>query len=235
MIEVPVEQARRVATEGRRLSHSAPLELIALLFAREPRSPEEKSLREALALSIDRASIRSVFLQGEGEPAASLLPNWMSGYGFLFPAEANLTRANEERARVHPIPAWTIGYDAGDALSRLLAERIALNARDAGLSLQPIAGTSADIGVVRIPLASTDAWSALAGIAASTGLPAAKLNGDSLEELYLTELATLATQRLIPLFHLPATYAASPALRNWSPGRDGSWRLAEVWLGSAKP
>jgi MarR-like DNA-binding transcriptional regulator SgrR of sgrS sRNA len=61
------------------------------------------------------------------------------------------------------------------------------------------------------------------------------MNGDSPEDLYAAEQAMLATQRLIPLFHLPVSYAAAPAVKNWSLGADGSWRLADVWLGSEKP
>ena len=54
-----------------------------------------KSLRQALALSVERGSIRSVLLQGAGQPTASVLPNWMSGYGFVFPIDTDLPRARQ--------------------------------------------------------------------------------------------------------------------------------------------
>ena len=60
LVEVASEQAHRVAMEGRDVESSQPVELVALTFMREAQSPEEKLLREALALGVERASIRSV-------------------------------------------------------------------------------------------------------------------------------------------------------------------------------
>ena len=79
---------------------------------------------------------------------------------------------------------------------------VALNARDAGLSLQPTAGASADLRVVRIPLAAAEPWIALANVAAAIGLPSPKNNGGSAEDLYSAEQGLLGTKRLIPLFPL---------------------------------
>jgi peptide/nickel transport system substrate-binding protein len=239
LVEVAPEQAHRVSLDGRRLASSLPIELLALVFTRDAISPDDKILREALALSIERGSIRSVLLQGAGQPAASILPNWMSGYAFVFPTDADLTRARHAREQVRTIPTWTVAYDASDPVARLLTERIALNARDAGLSLQPTSQATtasvADLLLVRIPLASSDPWIALADVAALAGVPTAKNKGGSIEDLYAAEQSLLATQRLIPLFHLPVSYAASSNLKNWTPRTDGSWSLADAWLGSGKP
>ncbi len=208
LVEVAPEQSHRVSTEGRRVVSSAPMEMVALLFSRDTQSAEDKLLREALAFSVDRASIRSVLLQGAGQPAGGILPNWMSGYGFLFPADADLPRARHQREQVRNAPEWTVGYDASDSLARLL---------------------------VRIPLVAADPWISVANFAAAEGLPKPKVNGGSAEDLYYAEQAALATQRLIPLFHLPASYGASAILRNWTVRSDGSWDLADAWLGTAKP
>jgi peptide/nickel transport system substrate-binding protein len=238
LVEVAPEQTRRVSLEGHRLASSDSIELLALLFARDAASADEKLLRQALALSVERGSIRSVLLQGAGQAAASILPNWMSGYGFVFPTDPDLPRARNARAQVHAIPVWTVGYDGADPVARLLAERIALNARDAGLSLQPTASASADLRLVRIPLASPDPWIALANAAAVAGIPAgvpAGKDSGSVEDLYAAESAMLATQRIIPLFHLPVSYAASATLKDWALRADGSWTLADAWLGSGKP
>lgn len=235
LVEVAAEQSHKVAAGGHPLTSSAPIELLALVFPRDVASADDKLLREALALSVERGSIRSVLLQGVGQPAASILPNWMSGYGFVFPTDADLTRAGQAREQVHTIPKWTLGYDAGDSLARLLAERIALNGRDAGLSLQPTTSTTADVRLLRIPLSSTDPWIALENVAAFTGMPALKNTGRSVEDLYAAEQAELGTQRVIPLFHLPVSYAATPALKNWALRSDGSWSVADAWLGSGRP
>jgi peptide/nickel transport system substrate-binding protein len=235
LVEVAPEQSHRVSTEGRRVANSAPMELVALLFSRDSQSAEDKFLREALAFSVDRASIRSVLLQGAGQPAGSILPNWMSGYGFVFPTEADLPRARHQREQVRSVPEWTVGYDASDSIARLLVERIALNARDAGLMLRPTTATAADLRLVRIPLAAADPWISLENFAAAEGLPKPKVHAGSAEDLYSAEQAALATQRLIPLFHLPATYGMSTILKNWTVRSDGNWDLANAWLGPAKP
>ena len=167
LVEVAPEQAHRVSQEGRRLASSTPVELLALIFTRDVASPDEKLLRDALALSVERGSIRSVLLQGAGQPTASILPNWMSGYGFVFPTDADLPRARQEREQVRSRPTWTLGYDGSDPLARLLAERIALNAKDAGLvAATYAAAATADLRLVRIPLAAPDPWIALADVAA---------------------------------------------------------------------
>jgi MarR-like DNA-binding transcriptional regulator SgrR of sgrS sRNA len=88
--------------------------------------------------------------------------------------------------------------------------------------------------LVHIPLASAEPWTALESVAAVTGLPAAKTRG-TVEDLYAAERAVLATQRIIPLFHLPVSYAAGSTLRNWNLRPDGTLNLADAWLGSRQP
>jgi hypothetical protein len=223
-----------VAVEGRTIAVSQPMELVALLFMHDAQSPDEKTLRHTLAISIDRTSICSGILQGAAEPAAGILPNWMSGYGFVFSAEADVARARRGRASLRTQP-WTVGYDSGDSLAKLLAERVALNAKDAGLSVLPAAQANADVRVVRIPLASSDPQVVLGQTAAIVGIDAPKIAGNSAEDLYAAEQAMLASERLIPLLHLPLTYAASPVVKDWSLSPDGNWQLADVWLGGERP
>jgi MarR-like DNA-binding transcriptional regulator SgrR of sgrS sRNA len=87
---------------------------------------------------------------------------------------------------------------------------------------------------VRIPLASSDPWIALEGMAAQAGLSKAKNSGTTIEELFAAEQAALASQRVVPLFHLPVFYAASAGLRDWAVRTDGSLEWANAWLGAAK-
>lgn len=233
--EVGPEQAHRSTRQGSRVATSAPVETWSLVFARDRKSEEDGKLREALALSIDRASIRTVVLQGTGESTAAILPNWISGYAFVFPAEQDLARARQQRDDVGQVAAWTLGYDTGDPLARVIAERISLNARDARLTLQTTTLPNPDLRLTRMSLASTNARVALAAVAARLGLPLPHTNGRSADDLYQSENELLRTQRLIPLFHLPAGYALSPAVRNWSQDQDGSWHLGDVWLGGGQP
>jgi len=143
--------------------------------------------------------------------------------------------AHKERDQVRSAPAWTVGYDPGDPLVRLLAERIALNAKDAGLTVQPTLAAASDIRLLRIPMMSPDPWIALATITAAAGSPSPKVWGGSTEDLYKEEASLISTRRIIPLFHLPQSYAASPALKNWTVQADGSWGILDAWLEARRP
>lgn len=230
--EVLPEQSHSASTQGRRVMTSAAVELMALVFTRDRQNTTEGKLREALALSIDRNSIRSVLLQGVGEPSGSILPNWVSGYGFVFDNGQNLDRARELRSEVPRAPAQTLGFDATDPLARVIAERIVLNARDAGISLQTTNSGNSDLRLVRLLLPSLNPRVALVAMAASAGLNAPKITGNSTEDLYRTESELLRMQRIIPLFQLPVSYAVSPAVKDWNQDRDGSEHLEDVWMGS---
>jgi peptide/nickel transport system substrate-binding protein len=228
LVEIAAGQVRH--TDQRSMASSKPIELIALWFAKGPSSPEENALRSALSLSVDRTAIRDVLLQGTGETAGSILPNWMSGYGFVFSAKADLVRARQLRGQISPAPSWKIGYSPDDPLDRLLAERIALNARDAGLFLQTTSTPSADLRIAHLPLESGP-WSSLGQIADQIGAPLAKEHG-SLAELYAAERTVLATGRIIPLLHLPVSYAAFAGLQNWAVRPDATLNLENAWMES---
>ena len=235
LIEVAPEQAHRVAMENRSVQSSAPLELMALVFTRDRQSADEGRLRQTLALSIDRGAMNVVLLQGGGEPAGGLLPNWMSGYAFLFPTEVNLPQARQVRGDLRQALPWTLGYDATDPVARVVAERVALNARDAGINLQLTASRSADLQMVRAPLVSLDPRVALANLATALGLPQPKFAGDSVDSLYAAETALLDSQRVIPLLHVRVAAGIGPTVRNWTANPDGIWPLQDVWLSAEKP
>jgi ABC-type transport system substrate-binding protein len=225
LVELAPGDARRAADRGRRLWTSAPIELLAL-GAEESVDPR---LRQALAPAIDRAAMHSVLLQRQGEIAGGLLPQWLSGYAFLFPAAPDLARA---RALAAALPAAArsapLVYDPGDPLARSIAERIAVNARDAGITLHPTARHAGPaLRLVRLRIGAADPAAALAGLSGQTPPPADP------QALYHAERALLESLRLIPLFHLPALYGAGAHLRTWTgPAvtRLGDWRLEDVWL-----
>jgi peptide/nickel transport system substrate-binding protein len=234
LIEVSPEQAHRAASDGLRVIASSPMELGALLFTHRASSEDDKRLRSALALSLDRTSIRNVILQGAGQPAGGLLPNWMSGYEFVFPIDADLAAARHAATQVPVVPEWTVGYDALDPLSEVIAERIILNGRDAGLKLRASANAPGDVRLLRLPLVSADPWMALAALVARADMSLPRSSG-SIEELMVAEKALLDTQQLLPLFHVPVNYAVAPQVKNWSVREDGNWNLADTWLERKKP
>ncbi len=234
VIEIAPEQAKRAAMEGHRIAASAPIDLMAIVFTRNRQSAEDGKLRRALALSIDRNSIRRVLLQGTGEPAGGILPNWMTGYEFVFPAESSMEKAREQRIEVAQAPVWTMGFNAADTLTRLVAERVALNARDAGIPMQTSA-MNVDLRVVQVPTASLNPQTALAGICSVLGLALPALADGSIADSYRAENTLLESQRIIPLFHLPVTYGLNSRLKNWEIRRDGTWALANTWISMEKP
>ncbi len=237
-IEITPDQGRRAQQDGRRIELSAPLELIALQFVPGRPATEDAHLRQAVALAIDRVAINNVLLQRQGEPAGGLLPQWLSGYAFLFPVTADLAQARELRPSGYA--QLTLAYDAADPLARVIAERIALNARDAGLLIQ-LAGnggnSSADARIARFRLDSGDPAAALGGLASA--LEPAELvrisDAASPEALYLAERALVDEFRVVPLVHLPEVYALAPRVRNWQEPQSGGWPLGSVWLDTGGP
>jgi peptide/nickel transport system substrate-binding protein len=236
LIEVAPEQLHRASAENNRVEHSEPVELMALLFSRDLRSEVELHCREALALVIDRTALNTVVLQSGGEPSAALLPNWMTGYAFVFPTKVDLADVRQNLIGFRQTAPWTLGYDPSDPSARVLAERIALNAHDAGLSLQPTAG-AADLRLVRVPLVSLNAHVALAEVAKSLGILPPRPSASVLGDLYAAENELLRSQRVIPLLHLRTAAGVQSTVRNWHASHDESWDLPNVWLapGADKP
>jgi peptide/nickel transport system substrate-binding protein len=231
LIEVSPELTRRAAQEGERIDVSAPVDVLGIVFPPD----SDPHLRQALSLAVDRNAIQTAILQRQGEAAGGLLPQWVSGYAFLFPAKAALDRARQER-NASGASNVTLAFDAADPLQRAIAERVAVNARDAGVNVQTFSEssvarapvTAARLGVLRVT--SSSAPVALAAVAAvlgrPDGAPLASI-GDP-EALYAAEKALLAESRFVPLVAYGEGFAVAPRLRNWQLGRDGAWNLADV-------
>jgi len=217
IVELAFGDTRRTAQNGKRVWTSPPVGLLAINF--EPSSDEH--VREALALSIDRATIHAVLLQKQGVPAGSILPQWLSGYAFLFPAARDLERARELARGAAPV---TLAYNPLDPTARLIADRIALNAREAGLAIRPVATGSqaAAAHIIRTRVNWPDPSRALGSVTPSVD--------NSPQSLYIAESELLRDRRIIPLFHLPEIYGLGPRVRGWAPSRWGGWNLDSVWL-----
>ena len=225
---------------------SLPVELLALVFSPNSKA-QDPHLREALALAIDRKPIQSVLLKGAGEPAASVLPNWMTGYSAVFSAQANPQRARILLADSRPLTlnlSYGLSYDPRDPQAQLIAERIALNAREVGITVQVSLSGPEDIRLLRVVLPSPDPATSLTEAARQLGLPQpafqAASRGTGLDDLYQAERSLLEGYSVIPLFHLPLASAASPRVCGWAPDRMGAWNeaahsLADVWLTDQRP
>lgn len=232
--EIAPENIRRARAEGHTIESSSPSELMALVFATSPRTEEETRLRNALALSIDTSAINNVVLQG-GEATGALLPDWLSGYGFLFAQDPSLERARAERALARQSAPLVLAYDPQDPVARTVAERILLNARDAGITVQLTTGGHADSALTRVSLPSMNIQTALTGIALALQLPTPSFGSASANDLYSAEKTLLQSHRVIPLAYLRSAAALQPAVRNFHMSPDGTWQLNNVWLGPEKP
>ena len=215
--EILVTDARRLRQKGLSISSTPYTETLALVFE-NPRVPD--ALREALALSIDRATINTVLLQKQGEPSAALLPRWLSGYSFLFPSARNIARAKQLAASSALL---AFAYDRQDPILRPVGERIAVNASEAGIVLRNSTGP-ADVRLLSLPITSRDSWTSLEGLASMLKLQIPRAASDP----FAAESALLSGYRIIPLVHLPQTWATMGAVRNWP-------RLADVWIDSPDP
>jgi peptide/nickel transport system substrate-binding protein len=139
VIELSPDQVRRAAQENRRTVSSPLTELIVILIPNGSSPAEDQRLRQAISLAVDRAAINSTLLQRQGEPTAALLPSWVSGYSFLFSTARDIARARQLRGEVPAAQVpLTLSYDPADALLRSIAERVAVNVRDAGILIQPV-------------------------------------------------------------------------------------------------
>jgi peptide/nickel transport system substrate-binding protein len=227
IVELGPNEIRR-QQPGRKIWQSQPVRVVALVFNRRV---EDARIREALALAVDRAAILTVLLQRQGEVSGALLPQWLSGYAFLFPASFDLPRARTLAAGAH---ALTLGVS--DPGLRAIADRIALNARDAGLtvSVTPQAAT-ADIRLIETRIAAADPSHALAALAAALGLPEPP-HAETPDALYVAEHNLLEGFRVVPLFHLPDVYGAGPRVKG-GPGITplGEWRFGDLWIESVHP
>jgi len=225
---IEVSPQATAANGTQRVRTSLSVELMALVFPANSKAQDVR-VREALSFAIDRKPIQSVLLKGAGEPTASILPNWMTGYSRVFPAQANLQRAKVVLTDSRQ-PALTLSYDPRDPQAQLIAERIALNAREIGITLQVLLSGIADVSLIRIVLPSSDPATSLREAARELGLQQPLIHGSSVDDLYQAERTLLDGHTVIPLFHLPVASAAGARVRNWQPGPTGNWNLSDVWL-----
>jgi hypothetical protein len=180
-------------------------------------------------------------LQREGEPAGGLLPQWSSGTAFLFTTAADPARAKELRGQIGASPEIRLGYDADDALEESIAQRIAVDAREAGLAVAPLAIStstpleSVDARLMRLSMPSPDPAAALADFLATlgpiAGVDATLPKSASAEQVYAAERAALDGFRIVPIAWYPRVYGLSARVRDWQmPSSGEPWPFADVWL-----
>jgi ABC-type transport system substrate-binding protein len=269
LTEIAPQDARRAVEQGVRVSVSQPDELLALVFVSATTKPNTAGAASAnlaghaLSLAIDRVAIVNFILQKTGEAAGGLLPQWSSGTAFLFPAgaptAADLDHTKELWKEIAAARPLVLGYDSADPLEQSVAERIVVNAKEAGMAVRaqaiPDAGAGnsravalraahVDVELVRWRMTSPLPVEALRSILLTVYLKAgmradeAPFPADpaSPEDIYKLQREVLSTHRVVPLVWLPQVYGLSARVRDWkAPGPGGNWPLADVWLDTETP
>ncbi len=241
VVELDPGEARRAQQEGRRVWASQPVELLCLRFNLSRPSAQDRRLREALAFSVDRSAIQKVLLRNFGDVAGGIFPPWLSGYAFLFPTVPDLARARQLGSALASPPTVDLGYNADDALARQVAERVAVNARDAGILVEvaPLSEEgrrrpeSVDALLVRARIAGPSLAQAALEAAAQLQFPSAAHPNDP-QEVYLAERRFLQDFGTLPLVFTPELVGLGPRVRDWMADRWGDWHLDEVWMEAAK-
>jgi ABC-type transport system substrate-binding protein len=249
LVELSPELVRRATQDNQRVWSSAAITFYGLRFDDAQPAAADANLREALSLSLDRQTMANVLLQKQAEPASALLPQWLSGYAFLFTMETNIERAREIRSTLPANQAagaepLRLRVDAPGDLAKLLGERVAVNARQAGVLVQVVnrsvlhtATTSSDpaagVHLFSWHYSSLSPRVELESMVSTLNLGNANeadVSSSDPEQLYAREKKLLEERRVLPLVALPEYVGLSQKVRDWMPARWGEWHLADVWL-----
>jgi peptide/nickel transport system substrate-binding protein len=234
VVEVPVENLHQAQQEHVAVVESGACDLLVLSVARTG-ILQEDAQREAVALAVDRAALYNVIFQKQGEMTASLLPNSLTGYSFLFPKERDLARAQALRGGTNGVPL-TLTVEGGSAVVQLAAERIALNLREAGFRVQVVphgSSTAADLNLKMIHLESTDAQAALRQMLGIFNQSLAEESNNP-ATLYREESSFLQTHQAVPLLYLPRAYGVGTRVHGLQLSADGIPMLNDVSVEDAK-
>jgi hypothetical protein len=248
MVSVQPGDRRRVAQRSARVIASRPLELYALVFEQHRAVAADEAVRRTFAASIDRVAIRRVLMQELADPAESLLPAWISGYD---PATLLRRGRQLDRAAVSALTperrTLVLRVDPTDTPGRALADRIAVNARDAGLlvTVQAPTGLAArpDLRLVRLRVDATAPERALDTVMTAIGARvltyvaggpvATPPPGAPLQEVQRIERLLLERDVIVPIVHAQDVFAFAGRV-DWVGGPpilpSGGWDLARIWL-----
>jgi ABC-type transport system substrate-binding protein len=256
--ELSIDQLRAVEQNNQTVALSRPSDLLAIAFLQPDtggmrgKRTVDPRIREALSLAINRAAISNVLFQRRGVSASGLLPQWLTGYEFMFGGGTNLDRAKELRADAAAfvvVGTISLAYDFSDPLAKLVAERIALDAREAGLLVQPYAEShinsktarssiNADAVLLRVPLQSLDPAIALAVRIDDLGFfqenTPAILGATRPEDLAEIERKMLSGFRVVPIAHIPQALWLNSNVHNWQQLPSGAWQLDQLWIEGAR-
>jgi ABC-type transport system substrate-binding protein len=226
VVEVPAEQLRQAQQQRMHVVESPTASLLALHVADEG-VLANPNLRAAIALAIDRTALSNVIFQKAGQVTASFLPQSLSGYAFLFPADRDLNKAHELRGGLI-LPPITLSANSGHSM-QLVAQRIALNLREGGFNVQVTAPNAVhpNLSLREVPIPNGDPSAVLDVMLQNVGHASAPA-GDDATSLYKLEREFLDAKTWIPLLDLPRAFAIGSRVRDLQNGADGLPDLANA-------
>jgi MarR-like DNA-binding transcriptional regulator SgrR of sgrS sRNA len=232
LVEVPAEQLRQAQQQRLLVLTSPPIMLLALQVS-DTGALANVKMRGAIAAAVDRSALYNVIFQKQGEVTASLLPQRMSGFSFLFPTARDLGKANELRGGL-VTGELTLAVE-GDGAMQLAGQRIALNLREAGFNVQmaPAGIQHSDLVLRKFLIAGDDSAAALERILWDAGA-LAPVAAETSSDLYKREQTILDNRRIIPLVDLPLGYASGARVRDLRLRADGTPDLAGTSLEDAR-
>jgi peptide/nickel transport system substrate-binding protein len=236
---------RRLIDRGLRTAASRPLALVALVFEPHRAQSADDAIRAALASAVDRTAMSSVLLQRQAEPALAFVPAWLSGYAPLLQRDVRARPSRTAAALPADRRKVILRVDSPDAVARTIAERIVVDAREAGLDLaiqNPVGlAPRPDVRLIRIDILPTTPERALARIVQAIGpraigqithdpLPP---SGAPIETVLRAERSLLDYDVLIPIVHVADVYGLGDRVESWIDPPvlpTGAWNFASVWL-----
>ena len=230
VVEVPAEMLRQAQQAKLNLLISAPNTLLTLQV-NDAGALANVKVRSAIAAAVDRSALYNVIFQKQGAIAGSLLPQQLSGYAFLFPADRDLNKAAELRGGLAAGPLTL--STTGDGAMQLAAQRIALNLHEAGFNVQVVNSVHADLMLREFDIGSENPAAALEHVLRDAGGDTPVL-AESPSALYEAERIALEEKKLIPLLDLPRAFAFGPRVRDLRLGADGVPDLPDASLEDAR-
>lgn len=232
IVQVPPEQLRQAQQQHLNVLVSRAVDLLALSIPAQ-RVFADAAMRQSAALAVDRAALYNVIFQKQGEVAASLLPQNVSGYAFLFATDRDLDRARALRGGAFPTPLL-LGTESGGATMHLAGERLALNLHEAGFNVRmapPGAPTAITLRLVHLD--QIDPRAALDEMLAAFKLNAT-VSGSNSRSLWQEENSALQPDTVVPLLWLPRAWALGERVRDIRLSPDGEPMLADVSMEGTK-
>ena len=227
IVQVPAEQRKQAEQQHLVVITSKPVSVLALQLS-DTGTLVNPNLRSAIAFAVDRSAVFNVIYQKQGQIAASLVPNAISGYGFLFPIDRDLNKASQVRGGLN---AGAISLSAaGDGLMQLTAQRLALNLREAGFNVRidaPGSQKYSDILLRTLPVAGSEPSGVLGRLLLAAGQQPA-VSGHDPQFSYRAEQDILNQHLIVPLIDLPRAYAISGRVHNFTLRADGTPELADI-------